>query len=141
MPIAYYGVKLSDNWVETPEGYIIFKNAVIGRTGYQTYKGREIDTDELREQGITVGDEDDVQLFRSPEEVFSPKTIASFECKSVTDGHPSELLSIENVKDHELGQVFNVRQGKEALDSGDYPLLADLVVKSRNLIEKIKGGL
>lgn len=141
MALAYYGVRLSDNWVETPEGYVVFKNAVIGRTGFQTYKGHELDRDEMDEQGISVKDEDDVQLFRSPEEVFSPKTIASFVGKSVTDGHPSELLSLENVKDHEQGQVFNIRQGTEPLESGDIPLMADLVVKSRNLIDKIKAGL
>jgi hypothetical protein len=143
MPLAYYGVTLPDkhNWVETPEGYLIFKNAVVGRTGFQTYKGFELDADELMEQGIKVQDDDDVQLYRSPDEVFSPKTIASFVGKSVTDGHPSELLSLENVKDHEEGQVVNVRRGSEPLDSGDFPLIADLIVKSRNLIDKIKAGL
>src|SRR5215469_6948797 len=99
MALAYYGVRLSDNWVETPEGFVIFKNAVIGRTGFQTYKGYELDADELKEQGISVADEDDVQLYRDENEVFAPATIASFVGKSVTDGHPSELLSLENVKD------------------------------------------
>ena len=141
MAIAYYGVKLSDNWVETPEGYFVFKNAVIGRTGYQTYKGYELDQNELMEQGVRIADDDDVQLYRHPDEVFSQRTIASFCGKSVTDGHPSELLSLENVKQYEEGHVFNVRRGSEALESGDYPLLADLMVKSKNLIDKIKAGL
>jgi hypothetical protein len=143
MAIAYYGVTIPEkvNWVETPEGYLIFKNAVIGRTGFQTYKGYELDKQELDEQGIQVKDDDDVNLYRDPEEVFSPKTIASFVGKSLTDGHPSELLSLENVKDHEQGQVMNVRPGPEPLESGDLPLLADLIVKSRYLIEKIKAGL
>lgn len=143
MAVAYYGVCIPDkqNWVETPEGYVIFRNAVIGRTGFQRYKGCELDKDELMEQGVRFNDDDDIQLYRSPDEVFSPATIASFECKSITDGHPSELLSIENVRDHELGQVTNVHQGREPLDSGDYPLLADLVVKSKMLLDKIKSGL
>jgi hypothetical protein len=141
MPIAYYGVSLSPNWVETPEEYVIFKNAVIGRTGFQLYKGRELDPDELKDQGIVVDAEDDVNLYRDPDEVFSPKTIASFEGKSVTDGHPSELLNVETVKNHEQGQVLNVRRGTEPLESGDLPLLADLIVKSKPLIDKIKAGL
>lgn len=143
MAVSYYGVRLPDkkNWVETPEGYMIFRNAIIGRTGFQNYKGYELDKDELMEQGFPVNDEDDIQVYRSPDEVFSAATIASFECKSITEGHPSELLSIENVKQHEQGQIINVRQGKDALESGDYPLLADLVVKSKSLLDKIKLGL
>lgn len=139
--LAYYGAKLSNNWVQTPEGYLIFKNAVIARTGFQTYKGSELDKEELARQGITVEDDQDVELFRDPEEIFAPKTIASFEAKSVTDGHPDQLLNLETVREHEQGQVVNVRRGSEPLESGDLPLLADLVVKSKNLIEKIKAGL
>lgn len=141
MALAYYGVKLSPNWVETPEGFIVFKNAVIGRTGFQTYKGYELDKDELTQQGIVVADDDDVQLYRDEADVFAPATLASFVGKSVTDGHPSELLSLENVKDHEEGQVYNVRRGSEPLESGDFPMLADLMIKSGPLIEKIKDGL
>lgn len=141
MGLAYYGVKLSDNWIETPEGYVIFKNAVIGRTGFQKYKIGELAEDERELQKI-VGDlNSEIELFRSPEEVFSPKTIASFETKSITDGHPDKLLTLDTVKEHECGQITNVRAGLEPLESGDLPLLADLVVKSRNLIDKIKAGL
>ena len=141
MGLAYYGVKLSDNWIETPEKYVIFKNAVIARTGFQKYKGSEINQGELRQQGVTIGDDEEVELYRLPEEVFSPKTIASFETKSITDGHPNLLLTVDTVQQHEEGQITNVRRGSELLESGDFPLLADLVVKSRSLIEKIKAGL
>lgn len=141
MALAYYGVKLSDNWIETPEGYVIFKNAVIGRTGFQKYKGNELDQTELQQQGISIGPNEEIELYRSPEEVFSPRTIASFETKSITDGHPDQLITLDTVKQHEEGQVTNVRKGSEPLDSGDLPMLADLVVKSRILIEKIKAGL
>lgn len=141
MSIAYFGVKVSDNWVETPEKYVIFKNCVIGRTGFQKYKGIEIDPQELEQQGISIAPDQEIELFRRPEEVFSPATIASFQLKSVTDGHPEQLLDIDSVKQHEEGQVMNVREGKEPLESGDFPLLADLMVKSRMLIEKIKAGL
>jgi hypothetical protein len=141
MGIAYFGVKLSDNWVETPEHYILFKNCVIGRTGFQKYKGSELDPKELEQQGVTIAPNEEVELYRSPDEVFSAATIASFQLKSVTDGHPDALLTLDSVKEHEQGQISNVREGKEALDSGDFPLLADLMVKSRVLIEKIKAGL
>jgi len=139
--LAYYGVKLSDNWIETPEGYLIFKNAVIARTGFQKYKLKEIDEGERQSQHIEGNPEDEVELYRSSEEVFSPRTISSFELKSITDGHPDQMLNVDTVREHELGQITNVRRSAEPLETGDFPLLADLVVKSRNLIEKIKAGL
>ena len=139
--LAYYGVKLSDNWIETPEGYVVFKNAVIARTGFQKYKLKEIDEGERQSQKILGDPEEEVELLRTPEEVFNPRTIASFETKSVTDGHPDQLLNVDTVREHEKGQITNVRRGAEALESGDFPLLADLIVKDRFLIEKIKAGL
>jgi hypothetical protein len=139
--LAYYGVKLSDNWIETPEGYVVFKNAVIARTGFQKYKLKEIDEGERQSQKILGDPEEEVELLRTPEEVFNPRTIASFETKSVTDGHPDQLLNVDTVREHEKGQIANVRRGAEALESGDFPLLADLIVKDRFLIEKIKAGL
>ena len=72
MAIAYYGVKLSDNWIETPEGYVIFKNAVIGRTGFQKYKGSELNQEELQQQGVTVGPDEEVELFRSYATLWCP---------------------------------------------------------------------
>src|ERR1700722_4582284 len=139
--LAYYGVKLSDNWIGTPEGYVVFKNAIIARTGFQKYKLKEIDESERKSQNIAGNLDDEIELLRTPEVVFSPRTIASFETKSVTDGHPDQMLNVDTVKQHELGQITNVRRGAEPLESGDFPLLADLIVKDRFLIEKIKAGL
>ena len=38
----YFAEYLSENIAETPEGFLICRNAVIGRTGYQTYLVREL---------------------------------------------------------------------------------------------------
>lgn len=141
MAITYFGVKISDNWIEKPDGSLIFKNAVIARTGFQKYKGKELPQDELEAQNLKVGPDDEVNVYRSPEEIFSKRTIGSFEGAPVTDGHPDELLNIETIADHQCGHVQNVREGKEPLDDGNFPLLADLVVTDGHLIEKIKAGL
>lgn len=141
MAIAYYGVKVSDNVTETPEGYLVFKNAVIGRTGFQTYKGKELPQNELEEQGISINPGDDVEVYRAPEEVFSPRTIASFNGKPVTDTHPGQMLDIDSVEDYECGQVFNVREGKEPLEDGNFPLLGDIIVKNKTLIDKWNAGI
>lgn len=140
-PIQYFGVKLSGNVVETPEGYLVFKNAVIARTGFQTYKGHELPEDELDELGISVDPNDDVQVYRSPEEVFSKRTIASFEGKPATDTHPGEMVDCDNHDEFSKGHIQNVRQGVEPLESGDMPLLADIFVTDKILIDKWKAGI
>lgn len=143
MALSYFGVKLSDsgNWVETPEGYVIFKNCVIARTGFQEYKVAELDTSELEAQGVHLEPHETVKLYRDEDEVFSEPTIASFNMKSITDGHPEKLLTVDSVLDFELGQCVNVRRAPETLDNGESGMLADLIVKHKGLIEKIKAGL
>jgi Uncharacterized protein conserved in bacteria (DUF2213) len=148
MANAYYGTKLSKNLAETPEGYLVCRDAVIARTGMQKYRGIELPqrTDETPAEEVTAQDlgiapDDMVDLYRSPDEVFSPRTIASFEGKAITDGHPYNLVSVGTHNQLACGHVRNVRRGKEPLEDGNWPLLADLVVTDPALIEKIKAGL
>lgn len=141
MATAYYGVKISPNVVTTDEGYLIFKNAIIARTGFQRYKGSELPESEIESAGITVNADDDVDVYRSPEEVFSKSTIASFNGKAVTDNHPPDLLDIETHADYQCGHMMNVRKGPEPLENGDWPLLADIQVTDKNLIMKYQSGI
>lgn len=138
--VAYYGTYLSDNIVETPDGYLICKNAVIGRTGYQTYRVDELQDPEglLRERNYAP--DELLQIYRAPEEVFSDATLASFEGKTFTFAHPDRLLGPDNDAEHNQGHVQNVRRGKEPLESGDYPLLADVIVKGQDAIDAIRAG-
>ena len=147
MARAYFATRVGPNTGETPEGYFLFTDAVIGRTGFQKYKGSELpqrgddtDKDEITMQDIGVGPDDMVDVYRPAEEVFHPATIASFENKVITDEHPSELLNNENTKQHAAGHIFNVRKGKEPLATGDWPLLADGMVTDKALIDKIRAG-
>ena len=128
MSRAYYGTRISDNKVLTPEGYLICKNVPVARTGWQDYRGREIglDTDDI------------VQVYRSPEEVFNPATVASFEGKTVTDTHPSEWVQPSNEGAYHKGHTQHVRRGPG--DESDL-LLADLFIKDANLINKVQNGL
>jgi hypothetical protein len=139
---AFYGVHLSDNIAETePEKYLICRNTVIGRTGKQTYRYADLPQAEAADLEIEGNPNDLVDLYRDPEDVFDPVFIASLEGKPVTDLHPPKLLDLDSVMDHSVGHMFNVRPGVEPLDSGDMPLLADLMIVSKNLIAKIKSGL
>jgi hypothetical protein len=83
-----------------------------------------------------------IDLYRSPEEVFDPATMASFEGKSVTDNHPpaAKFVDPSNVHDYEMGHVQNVRKGDQALDNGEWPLVADIVIKRQPLLGKVEDG-
>jgi hypothetical protein len=123
--IMYFGSKISDNKVLTPEGYLICKNVPIGRVGWMDYLGEELGIEEKRGQVVKV--------YRSPEQLFSKATIASFEGKSVTNNHPSKNLTIDTVSMIERGHIENVRP------EGEY-LVADLYVKDKGLISEIDNG-
>jgi hypothetical protein len=123
--IMYFGSKISENMVKTPEGYLICRNVPIGRIGWMDYYGEELGIEEKR--GIVI------KVFRSPEELFSKQTMASFEGKSVTNNHPAHNLNLETVGMLERGHVENVRQ------DGDF-LVGDLYIKDAGLISQIENG-
>src|SRR5271168_2912427 len=86
----YYGEMLSDNIAETPDGFLICRNTVIGRSGFQSYHVSEIEDPEKLLQDFSGSDE--IKLWRDPAEVFSKATLASFEGKPFTVTHPDKLL-------------------------------------------------
>ena len=140
----YYESRLSENIVRTDEGYLICKDAIIGRTGFQKYKGRELPKKQLAALGVEVGDDQVVDVYRPESEVFEPEAIASFEGKPITDGHPPDMEFVDpsNIERLQRGHLQNVRQGAEALESGEYPLLADVLITHEELIDKVeKQGL
>lgn len=128
--IQYYGYTISPNQIETGEGFLICKNVPIARTGDQEYLGREIGlSGQDGEQVITV--------HRSPEEVFSPAALASFEGKPVTNDHPPDLIGPDDVGMYEKGHAQNVRRGTG--EWADY-MVADLHIHDRELIDAVQGG-
>lgn len=127
--ICYYGDKISTNIAKTPEGFLICKNVPIARTGYQTYLESEL---------IEDGDPNErVNVYRSPDEVFSPATLASFEGKPVCNGHPCVDVTPDNYKVYSKGHVQHVRIGKG--DDAD-KILADLYITDKDLIDEIQNG-
>jgi hypothetical protein len=127
--ICYYGDKISTNIAMTPEGFLVCRNVPIARTGYQQYLESELFED---------GDPSEIiNVFRSPNEVFSTATIASFEGKPVTDGHPDVDVTPENYKEFSKGHVQHVRVGRG--DDAD-KILADLYITDQDLIDEIRNG-
>lgn len=111
----------------TPEGYLLCRDVPISRVGDFEYTPLEA--------GIR-GVNGKVILTRSPEALFSPETIASFEGKPVVIGHDT-FADPSNWKDIAVGIVRNVRQG-EGEERG--LLLADLLITDQKGIELVESG-
>lgn len=110
---------------KTPEGFLVCFNVPIARTGWYEYLASEV--------GLEGGNI--VKVYRSPEEVFDKKAIASFEGKIVTDNHPPELLTPETSELYTRGAMQNVRQSPNESDL----LLADLIIYNKGLIDEIEN--
>lgn len=73
---------------------------VLARTGIQTYYGYEL--------GLNDRALDKINVYRSPEEVFSDAAISSYQNLVITNDHPSEEVNVDNVKRLQVGSVSNV---------------------------------
>lgn len=125
---SYYGDSISKNMTLTPEGYLICKNVPIGRIGWMDYYGQELPAGFGEEPGKLC------KVYRSPEELFSEETMASFEGKPVTNTHPSANLDVNTAPMIERGHAQNVRR------DGDF-LIADLHIKDAGLISEVQNNL
>lgn len=122
---AYFGVPVSPNITETPDGFYICKNVPIARTGWYEYTGEELGLD----------DKDKIyKVYRSSEEVFKPAAVASFNGKVVTNEHPPEWVTPNNTQIYIKGTSQNIRQSTEKPDL----LLADLIIYDAELIRQIQ---
>ena len=60
--------------------------------------------------------------------------------KDLTLAHPSDFVNQDNYRIHTRGHVQNVRKGREALESGEWPLVGDIIVKDKEAIDNIEAG-
>lgn len=120
--------KLSEHKYKTPEGYLICTDAILARTGKQSYTRDELFQD---------GDNTEVNVDRPYDEVMSEKTIASFENKPVTFDHPDEDVNVGNYKSYSVGYVRDVHQGKV---NGQDVILGNLVITDQDAIDAIESG-
>ncbi len=126
-------VKLSEHLEETPEGYLLCREAALGRTGVMRYLPEEVSAE------ITDGfTGKEVLIYRDDAEVFAPEALASFEGKPLTLDHPEEDVNPENWAELAKGIVTNVRRG-EGMNSD--LVLADILVTDAEAIEAIRSGL
>lgn len=124
--IYYYGNEISPNQIETVEGFLICKNVPIARIGEQEYLARDLALDGDPERVIKVN--------RYEADVFERATLASFEGKPVTDGHPPEEVEPSNFASYAKGHMQRVRR------EGDF-MVADLYINDPNLINDVRNGI
>ncbi|MFY2599324.1 DUF2213 domain-containing protein [Achromobacter xylosoxidans] len=130
-PMPFYTVqRLGEKQELTNEGFLLCRDVPIARIGELLYADGEVPV-EATPDGL-------IKINRSPEEVFRPETIASFEGKPVTLDHPSDFVTPETWRQLAVGTVQNVRQGQGI--ENDY-LFADLLITDAQAIEDIRSGL
>lgn len=134
----YYTVsKLGPKRSLTPEGYLLCLDVPVARTGEMVYAEGEIAGEDG--EAILGGPDKLIRVSRGPDDLFRPETIASFEGKPVTLGHPDEFVTPDNIKQHAVGTMSNVRRGA-GLDNE--LMIADLLITDRAAIDAIqKGGI
>lgn len=128
--MQYYGTRLSENLSRRePEGYLLCLNVPVARTDAQDYLPQELGLPPVRGDPSAL-----IPVLRPAEDVFSPATIASFEGMPITNDHPPEGVTLENIRFLQKGHANNVRRGSG--DESDL-LLADLIITDPALIDAI----
>lgn len=123
--------KLSPHKVKTPEGYLICTDAILARTGKQTYYKSELYGDSCDDPAKII------ELDRPESEVFDDKTLYSFENKPLTVEHPDEDVNVENYDTFSVGFVRDV---KKSIIDGKPVMTATLVVTNKDAINDIESG-
>ena len=131
MPAYFTPTKFSENIRETPEGFIICVGVPIARTGEMVYGADEI-------EDLLPDDEGKLVITREESEVFRPETIASFEGKPVTIGHPKDFVTPQNWSWLAKGIIQNVRRGEGEQEND---LIADVFITDAIAINLVKAGL
>lgn len=132
----FFKTRLGNTRYQLADGSVLFKDVPIGRTGEQVYGAEELPEIEPDSHGLIV-------VRRTPEEVFSECTIASFEGVPVTIGHPKDFngniifVTPQNWRQLANGHIQNVRQG-----SGEQSdlLLADVIAKTPEAAQAVEDG-
>ena len=125
---------LSPNNGRDAKGYLVCTEVVAARTGIQKYFGREM--------FLNKSTQDDVfYLERPASEVFSEKTMRSFNGAAFTDGHPKGgRVTSKNSKELSKGIVVNPRKADYLDDEGNELLLVDVIITDEKVAQDVEKG-
>jgi hypothetical protein len=110
-------------------GAFVATNVAVARTGWKQYRESEL---------FSGGSSRMVDVYTSPEQLFSDLTMASAESKPVTLNHPWAFITPETWRTAAVGHMCNVRKGTEPLPDGNYALVADVVVNEVQAINAVR---
>lgn len=112
------------NTRKTNDGYLVAEIR-CARTGCQTYLGSE----------IGVQDKDKVTVYRPESTVFNRDSMATFAGKPITIGHPSEMVTAENWKDHAVGDI-----GEDIARDGEF-IRVPIKLMDAAAIKQVEDGM
>ncbi len=121
--------ELGPNMRKLPNGNLLCLNVPLARTGWMMYGPNETP--------IEVGKERVAYVERTADDLFHPKTLASFNGAAVVDEHPPDDVAPDNWRELGRGFAINIRRGEG--DDADV-MLGDLVITDKDLIESILAG-
>lgn len=102
-------------------------DAVLARTGIQVYLAGELG---LTDRSPTTP----VRVYRSPEEVFHPDSMASFAMVPLTDNHPADMVDASNAKDLTIGWA-----GENIVRDGQL-LRARIIVSHKDHVARLENA-
>lgn len=124
--MKYFASRISENIHTTPEGYLLALAVPIGRTGEMEYG--------VGETPLEAGSDGIVRVDRSAKELFRPETLASFEGKPFTIGHPTDFVNPKNWQSLAKGVIQNVRRKGE-------DVIADILITDQFAISLVEQGV
>ena len=114
----------STNMRLTSDGYLCAFSR-CARTGIQDYKGAEMGKPEI----------ETVRVFRSPNVVFSRRSMQTFAGKPITRDHPNTLVDAENWKKLAVGEV-----GDEIVRDGEF-IRVPITLRDAATIREVQAGI
>lgn len=125
--------QLGPKRAKTPSGAMICYDVPIARTGWMIYAPGQVPISPSPDHP------DYIRVYRGPDELFRPETIASFAGVAITDDHPDDAVNPENWQTLSHGfSLHNIRRGEGEYDDC---LMADIIITSSRLIQAVEDGL
>lgn len=110
----------------TDQGYLRVPGRVA-RTGIQHYLAKELQLTDRKPDEV-------VAVYRPPEEVFSPDSLATYKDVDATDDHPLKLVDAKSFKKVAVGHTTDA-----AKQEADF-VVVDLIFKDQSAIDAIQSG-
>ncbi|EAY2107937.1 DUF2213 domain-containing protein [Salmonella enterica subsp. enterica serovar Infantis] len=133
----FFETRLGETRYRLADGSLLCKDVPVARTGKQLYGAADL-------PNLIPDAFGEIVVSRSPEHVFDPATLASFEGMSITVLHPEDengnvqLVNPANWKELAVGHLQNVRRGTG--EQSDL-MIADIIIKDEYAIQMVEDGL